>query len=235
MSSIASSIASLASLLPPTLLAPPAHLAHLSLLEQLEPSVAVRVFSFLEPRDAARAARCSSAARELAMEELVWRQFALRVAGAPLAAGYSPPDESWVAECRFRRALVAREKAFQRALVMGMAGGRKANPPLEREGLAPARRFATFESAGGPAERRRAQRRAAAAAAAADASAARPKLPPGALSTHAKIDAASLRFGSLRVGAGDGGEGGGGAGGDSTHGSRQGTATWSSLGGIAFS
>jgi hypothetical protein len=224
-------VSALAALLPPTLLAPPAHLAHLSLLEQLEPSVAVRVFAFLEPRDAARAARCSSATRELAMEELVWRQFALRVAGAPFAPGYAPPDESWVAECRFRRALVAREKAFQRALVMGMAGCRK-QPPLLREGLAPARRFATFESAGGPAERRRAQRRAAAAAAAADAAAALPQLPPGALSTHAKIDAASLRFGSLRVGAGEGGDGGGG---DSTHGSRQGTATWSSLGGIAFS
>jgi hypothetical protein len=198
----------------------------LSLLELLEPSSAVRVMLFLSPRDVARAGRASRAMREAAFEELVWRSLARRTfadLAPPAQRGFVPADASWVAEFKWRHDAVRRTAQFQRALVLGMAGDRRAGAPVR---LVPSARFAAFECSHSEAgARRRAKAEAAAAAVAAGApppslslsslslSPAASALPPGARSTHDKIEAASRARGAA------------------LHGSRQGTATWSTLGG----
>jgi len=198
----------------------------LSPLELLEPSTAVRVMLFLAPRDVARAGAASRALRAAAFEELVWRSLARRAFPElvlPAQRGFAPEDSSWVAEFKWRLDAARRTVQFQRALVLGMAGDRRAGAPAR---LRPSARFAAFECAhseAGARRRAKAEAAAAEAAAAGAAAAGAAEAPPGARSTHEKIEAAS-RASRLAL---------------SEHGSRQGNgqgnATWSTLGGIAFS
>jgi hypothetical protein len=111
---------------------PPPSPPPLSLLELLEPSTAVRVMLFLAPRDVARAGRASRAMREAAFEELVWRSLARRSfaeLAPPAMRGFAPADGSWVAEFKWRHDAARRTAQFQRALVLGMAGDRRAGAP----------------------------------------------------------------------------------------------------------